>query len=40
LDPDRQQDDEKQRAKKNRRLAIILGIIALLFYFGFILNHL
>ncbi|MEJ2761436.1 MAG: hypothetical protein P8126_07855 [Gammaproteobacteria bacterium] len=40
MDPDRQQDDEKQRAKKNRRLAIILGIIALLFYFGFILNHL
>jgi len=39
LDPDRRQVDEELRAKKNRRLAIILGIIALLFYFGFILNH-
>jgi len=38
LDPDSRQDSEL-RAKKIRRTAIVLGIIALLFYFGFIFSH-
>ena len=39
MDPDPRRDDEEQRAKKIRRTAIVLGIVALLFYFGFIFSH-
>jgi hypothetical protein len=34
---EKEQPDDKQRAAKNIRLAIILGVIALCFYAGFIL---
>jgi len=34
------EDDKKKLSEKNKRLAIVLGIVAFSFYFFFVMSHL
>jgi len=34
------EDDKKKLSKKNKRLAIVLGIVAFSFYLFFVMSHL
>jgi uncharacterized membrane protein (DUF485 family) len=34
------EEDRKKLSKKNKRLAIVLGVVAFSFYFFFVVSHL